>query len=103
MRVRLICDNAEAPASPFVTRFISNVCIAVAASLKAPAAARMIEFQLRGSEVKLQIDGDAVPLGLSQGFAETLVHDTLSGMIRSLKGVDPQHEVRVIVDFENQP
>jgi hypothetical protein len=99
MRVRLICESVEAPVSPFVARFISGVCIAVAASLKTPAAARIVEFELHGEEVGLQIDGYVIPLGLNQGFAETLVRDTLSGMIRSLKGVDPRRNIRIVVDL----
>ncbi len=102
MRVRLICESREAPVSPFVARFVSNVCTAVAASLKAPTAANLIEYELHGDEVRLQIDGAPIPLGLNQGFAETLVRDTLHGVIRSLKGMNPQRDVRIIVDLENR-
>lgn len=99
MRVRLICERVEAPVSPFVARFIANVCVAVATSLKAPAAAKHIQYELHGDDVRLQIDGAAVPLGLNQGFAETIVRDTLRGMVRSLKGVDPQRGIQIRVEF----
>ena len=101
--MRLFCDNLEASVSPFVARFVANVCVAIATSLKAPAAAKLIRFDLQGNEVRLQIDGASIPLGLNQGFAETIVRDTLRGMVRSLKGMDPQRELQIVVDFESQP
>ncbi len=101
MQVRIECENVEVPVSPFVGRFVSNVCTAIVASLKTPSATKSIEFDLRGEKVGLQIDGSSVPLALNQGFAEILIGDTLTGMVRRLKGVDPQHGVRISVTFES--
>jgi hypothetical protein len=101
MRVRLYCENLEAPVSPFVARFVANVCVAIATSLKTPAAAKLIEFSLRGNDVRLQIDGAFIPLGLNQGFAETMVRGTLRGMVHDLKGMDLQRAIRISVEFDN--
>lgn len=102
MRVRLFCDNQEAPVSPFVARFVANVCVAVATSLKTTAAAKLIEFDLQGDEVRLRIDGASIPLGLNQGFAETIIRGTLRGMVHDLKGIDLQRQIRIAVEFGDQ-
>ncbi len=101
MQVRLICDNVEAPVSPFIGRFIKNICAAIVDSLKTPPAEESIRFELQGDEVRLQIDGSPVSLGLNQGFAETIIRDTLRGMIRTLKGMDIRRKVSILVDLES--
>jgi len=102
MRVWLFCDNQEAPVSPFVARFLSNICFAIATSLKTPAAKKKIEFDLQGDEVRLQIDGASIPLGLNQGFAGTLIRGTLRGMVQDLKGIDLQRQIRIAVELGDQ-
>lgn len=100
MRTKLICEENEAPVSSFVGRFIAGVCIAVAASLKAPAAKESIQYELDGDDVRLQIDGASVPLELGQGFAKTIIRDTLRGMVQSLKGMDAERGIRIIIELD---
>jgi hypothetical protein len=103
MRVRLISDGVDAPVSPFVSRFICNICIAMVSSLKNANPDKELEFELQGGECRLEVDGLPVPLNLSQGFATTLVRETLRGLLKPLKGVDLQKTVHIIVEFEDQP
>ena len=99
MTVRLFSDGTESQVSPFVGRFTESVCRAVAASLRAPVPARSLEFVLERSKARFFVDGTEVSLELG-GFAATLVHDTLSGMVRHLKGVDPNGMIRIAVDVD---
>lgn len=97
MKIRLFCNDLEAPVSPFVGRFIANICIAISRSLKT-AEGKNILFTFSGDRVGLEIDGLPVPLDLSQGFAETLVRDTLRGMVQHLKGMDPKGSTRIEIE-----
>ncbi len=74
----------------------------MASSLKAPHPVRNLRYDLEGNTVRLQIDGAQVPLDNNQSFAETIVADTVRGMIRHLKGVDPEGAVRIEVEIESQ-
>jgi hypothetical protein len=100
MRVRLFCNDHETFVSPFIGKFTANVCKAVTESLKAPSSSRSIQFILQGDEVGLHVDGKQVLLDRSQGFAETIVRDTLKGMIRHLKAIDPEGVIRIEIDLE---
>ena len=99
MRVRLFSGGSETFASPFIARFTGNVCLAVATSLKAPLPAQKLSYDIDGEKVELRIDGAAIPLDSSQGFAQTIVRDTLRGMIRHLKGLDPDGNFRIEVEI----
>ncbi len=100
MRVRLYSNGKELPVSPFIGKFIGNVCPAVAASLKGPHPEKRLRYELEADSIRMQIDGVSVPLDHSQGFAETISRDTLLGMIRHLKGVDQTGPVCIEVEFE---
>jgi hypothetical protein len=93
MQIRLFCDDREAPVSPFVGRFIANVCLAISQSLKTPEG-NTILFAVSGDRVSFEIDGLPIPLGLNPGFAETLVRDTLRGMVTHLKGMESNGRIR---------
>ena len=97
MQTRLFCNNNKAPVSPFVGRYIANVCLAISRSLKT-AEGKTLLFALSGDRVNLEIDGQPVPLGLHQGFAETLVRDTLEGMVKNLKGMESKGSIRIEID-----
>jgi hypothetical protein len=103
MRIKLYNKGKELPVSPFIGKFIGNVCPAVAASLKGPRPAKTLRLELEGDSVRIQVDGVAVPLDKSQGFAETISRDTLLGMIRHLKGVDPGGLTCIEMEFEGHP
>lgn len=100
MRVRMFCNGKELFVSPFVGRFTAGVCKAVAGSLKAPTASENIQIELEGDRVQLQIDGTSVLLDKTQGFAETIVSDTIRGMIRHLKDIDPDGAIRIEIELE---
>jgi hypothetical protein len=102
MRVRLFCNDHETFVSPFIEKFTANVCRAVTESLKAPSSSRSIQFILQGDGVGLHVDGKQVLLDSSQGFAETIVRDTLKGMVRHLKAIDPEGVIRIEIDLEEK-
>jgi len=99
MTVRLFSGGRECFVSAFVARFVANVCRAVAGSLKAPPAQGRIEFVLDEGRVELRVDGASVALDGRQGFASSIVEDTLRGMVGRLKGVDPEGPLRVEVEL----
>ena len=100
MRVRLFCNDHETFVSPFIGKFTANVCRAVTESLKAPSSSKSIHFVLQGDGVGLHVDGKQVLLDGSQGFAETIVRDTLKGMVRHLKAIDPEGVIRIEIELE---
>jgi hypothetical protein len=93
----------EAHLTPFIGTFLGNVSYSVASSLKIPRPIKSLKFELDGEEVRLEINGNPVPLDMSQGFSKIIIRDTLRGMIRHLKMADPNGSVRIIVDMEAQP
>ena len=98
--MRLYCNDHETFVSPFIGKFTANVCKAMTESLKAPSSSRSIQFILQGDDVGLHVDGTLVLLDRSQGFAETIVRDTLKGMIRHIKAIDPEGVIRIEIDLE---
>jgi hypothetical protein len=102
-RVRLYCNGSETQVKPFVSRFTANVCQAIVSSLKAPRFTNRIDFTLNGDLIELRVDQATVPLDKSQGFAETMVRDTIRGMVQHLKDIDPGGTIRIEVDLEGKP
>ncbi len=100
MRARLFSNGAEVSVKSFVEHFIGAVCSAVASSLKAPRPEKCIDLELDADRIALQIDSKPVALDRNQGFAGTLVRDTIQGMIRNLKGIDARAPVRIVVEIE---
>ena len=100
MRIRIYSNEVEAPLSPFIGKFLGNVCVAVASSLKTPQPIRTLEYELEGDEVRIQVNQIPVPLNMSQGFSRIIVLDTLRGMIRHLKLADPNGVIRIEMDTE---
>jgi hypothetical protein len=103
MQVRIFCGGQELPVSPFVGRFVGNVCSAVVASLKAPKPARTVLFDVGPGGMQLEVDDSPVVLDRRQGFAGTIVHDTVAGMLQHLKGIDPAGTTRVEITLEAGP
>ena len=96
MRVRLISGDRPCPTGPFVTDYLGGVCRGIVGALSAPPATRSIDAVLDGEGVHLAVDGQPVAL---EGFAARIVADTLRGMVRSLKGVDPDSRLRIEVEL----
>lgn len=97
--MRLFSNGREVFVGPFVGRFTANVCRAVANSLRTPDYQRTIEFALDRDSVGMRVDGRTVDLDAGQGFARTITRETLKGMVRELKGVDPSGALRIEVDL----
>ena len=99
MRTRIYSNGTEIYANPFVERFVGAVCSAIAASLKAPRAEQSVSIELEGEQIRLQVDSTPLELDRNQGFAATLVRDTIRGMIRQLKGIDAVAAVRIDIEL----
>jgi hypothetical protein len=96
MHVRLISGDRPCPVGPFVANYVGGICRAIVGALSAPEPTARIEAVLDGEGVRLAVDGRSVAL---EGFAARIVEDTLRGMVRNLKGIDPAAELRIEVDF----
>jgi hypothetical protein len=100
MRIRLFSNEIEAPLSPFIGKFLGNVCYGIAASLKTPEPVRNVTCEVEGEMVRIDVNHAPVPLNLSQGFSRIIIHDTVRGMIRRLRMDDPSGKIRIEVDME---
>jgi len=86
--------------TPFIGRFVANVCTGMAASLKLSAAMRNLSYDIDGESVQIQVNREAVPLNLSNGFSRIIILDTVRGMLRHLKMADPNGTIRIEIDLE---
>jgi hypothetical protein len=86
--------------SPFIGKFLGNVCYGIAASLKTPEPIRTIKCEIEGETVRIEVNNTLVPLNLSQGFSRIIICDTIRGMIRHLRMDDPNGKIRFEVDME---
>ncbi|MBN1569917.1 MAG: hypothetical protein JXA73_18880 [Acidobacteria bacterium] len=102
MRTRIFSNGIEAPLSPFIGKFLGNVCFGVTSSLKTPLPIETFKYELEGETVHIEVNHARVPLNLSQGFSRIIVLDTLRGMIRHLKLADPNGAIRIEVEMETQ-
>jgi hypothetical protein len=102
MKIRIYSNGIEAPLSRFIGQFLGNVCAGVAASLKTPLPVKTLEYELEGEAVRIQVNNIPVALNLSQGFATTIVRDTLRGMIRHLKLADPDGTIRIQIEMAKE-
>jgi len=100
MRAHIYSGGAEIIANPFVAKFVGAVCTAIAASLKAPTAERKLTIELEGEQIRLQVDSTPLELDRNQGFAATLVRETIRGMLSQLKGIDGRAAVRIEVALD---
>jgi hypothetical protein len=95
-------NNIEAPLTPFIGKFLGNVCAAITASLKTPQPIKTFRYELYGEMVRIMVNQEVVPLDMSQGFSRIIVLDTIRGMIRHLKLADPNGSIRIEVDLETE-
>ena len=103
MHARIFSNGVEVSVKSFVERFVGAVSLAVVSSLKAPSPEKCIDLELDTDRIALKIDSKLVALDRNQGFAGTLVRDTIQGMIHNLKGIDARTPVRIVVEIEEQP
>jgi hypothetical protein len=102
MRVRIYSNEIEAPLSPFIGKFLGNVCIGITSSLKTPQPIKTLKYELDGDIVRIEVNRIPVPLNMSQGFSRIIVRDTIRGMIRHLKLNDPNGAIRIEVAMETE-
>jgi hypothetical protein len=102
MRIRLYSNNIEAPLTPFIGKFLGNVCAAITASLKTPQPIKTFSYELDGDMVRILVNQVFIPLDMSQGFSRIIVLDTIRGMICHLKLADPNGVIRIEVDMETE-
>jgi hypothetical protein len=102
MRVRLFCNGVEAPVTRFIGELIGHVCLGILASLKDASPKREAMFEVRGDKINVQVDGHAIAMDQSQGFATVIVSDTLNGMLRNLKGIDYSGTSRIEVHLNER-
>jgi hypothetical protein len=100
MQVKLYCNEQEAPLTPFIGKFVGNVCAAITSALKTPQPFHSLIYEIEGDTVRIQVNKIPVALNLSRGFSRIIILDTLRGMIRNLKMEDPNGNIRIEVNLE---
>ena len=95
MNASVFVDGKKVPLNPFMTSLTANVIQAVAKSLKASNGKR-IEFTLQNEDLKLDVDGQNVPLDL--GNAKRIVGNILSGLVKSLHGAESGQRFQFVVE-----
>ncbi len=100
MRIHIYSNDIEAPLTPFIGKFLGNVCLAAASSLKIPLPIRTLKYEIEGESVRILVNDTPVPLDMSRGFSRIIMLDTLRGMIRHLKMDDPNGNIRIEIDTE---
>jgi hypothetical protein len=101
MKIRMTSNGIEAPLTPFIGKFVANVCHAIISALKTPLPVRTFTYELEGESVRIEVNRTEVPLKeMSQGFSRVIILDTLRGMIRHLKMTDPEGAIRIEVELE---
>jgi hypothetical protein len=100
MRIRIFSNGIEAPLSPFIGKFLGNVCFGIVSSLKTPLPIKSLKIEIDGEVVRIEVNQTLVPLNLSQGFSRIIILDTLRGMVRHLKMADPSGAIRIEVEME---
>ena len=93
-------NEIEANLTPFIGRYVGNVCLAIVASLKKSELVRTLRYDVLRESVRITLNGLPLPLDLSSGFAEKMILDTIRGMIRHLKMDDPSGVIRIEIDLE---
>ena len=100
MKIRMWSNEIEAGLTPFIGKYIGNVCLAIVASLKTSEPAKTLRYDVSGESVRIKLNGSPLPLNLSSGFAEKMILNTIRGMIRLLKMDDPFGVIRIEIDME---
>jgi hypothetical protein len=98
MRVRIYSNGTEAPLTPFIAKFLANVCIAVTSSLKSPQPIKTLKYEIEANQVRLLVN--ELPVILDHRFSQIIVLDTIRGMIRHLKMADSNGSIRIEVETE---
>ena len=98
MRISIFSEGVEAHLTPFIEKFIGNVCIGIAGSLKTPQPIKRLEYDLEGESVRIQVN--QAPLVMDHVFSRLIVMDTIRGMIGRLKMADPAGKIKIQIEME---
>jgi len=99
MKIRLYSNGIEAPLTPFIGRYVGNVCVGIVDALKTSEPARTLRYDLEGASARILLNGRPLPLDLASGFAEKMIVDTVRGMVRRLKMDDPAGALRIEIEL----
>jgi len=100
MKIHMWSNEIEVNLTPFIGRYIGNVCLAIVVSLKKSEPVRTLRYDVSGKSVRITLNGSPLPLDLNSGFAEKMILDTIRGMIRLLKMEDPAGVIRIEISPE---
>ena len=99
MKIRIWSNETEAELTPFIGKYIGNVCLAIIAALKTSETVRTLRYDVFGESVRITLNGKPLSLNLNSGFAEKMILDTIRGMIRRLKMEDPAGIIRIEISL----
>jgi len=88
-------NETEANLTPFIGKYIGNVCLAIVASLKTPEQVGTLSYDISGESVRITLNGNPLPLNLNSGFVEKMILNTIRGMVLLLKMADPSGDIRI--------
>lgn len=101
MKTRIFSNEIEAPLTGFIGNLLGNVCIGITESLKTPRPIRSLKYEIAGQDVRIEVNRQPVPMDLNSGFSKVIVNSTIRGMIRHLKLEDPDGNIRIEVETDN--
>ena len=100
MKIRMWSNEIEVKLTPFIGKYIGNICLAIVASLKTSESVKTLRYDVSGESVRIALNGKPLSLNLNSGFAEKMILDTIRGMIRLLKMADTSGAIRIEIDPE---
>jgi hypothetical protein len=103
MKIQMWSDEVKTDMTPFIGKYIGNVCLAIVASLKTPEeeeSVRTLRYDVSRESVYITLNGNPLPLNLNSGFVEKMIQETIRGTIRLLKLADPSGDIRIEIDLK---
>jgi hypothetical protein len=96
VKVRAFSGQREIDLNAFVETYVGNVFSGVSNSLRGVTGSHRLEFIVDKGKVALSADG--VPVELV-GFAAQIVNDTVSAVLKHLKGFSPDDLIRIVIEL----
>ena len=95
VKTSLKVNNQQLELNPFVESFVYHIAGAMVASLKDTGAIKKLQLEVLDSgDVKMNLNGKDVPLNI---FVTEIFFNTLSGMVKDLKGVEGKLKTLVLI------
>jgi hypothetical protein len=95
VKVQAFVGDKEINLNAFVQTYVGNVFSGVADSLRGVKVPQCLEFAVDRGSVAVSADG--VPIEL-KGFAAQIVNDTITAVLKHLKGFSPDGPVRIVIE-----